>query len=189
MRRVATLLTGSLLQMAVGRALVGVFLPIGLALVLIAAGVAVKVNMRDSSRKVRALVGVLGGLLVLLGGWGLLTKPSLMITAVTPYPQQKILRSGEPCPASIDVIAVVRGTGGPDTVGLQLTSKGGRTVPVITPKFEYSEKPSRQAFGPYPVALPRNPPRPDVPVMVHTTRPTKVTNEALIRNAGCVPRR
>lgn len=184
---VATLLTGGLLQLAVGRAIAGVFLPIGLALVLAAAGVALKLNLRDSSKKVRVPVGVLGGLLVLLGVWGLATKPSLMITGVTPYPQQKVLRNGEPCPASIDVIAVVRATGGPESVRLQLRSPGGRTVPVITPKFQYSEKESRQAFGPYQVALPRKP-RPDVPLELHTTSPMKVSNTAVVRNDGCVPR-
>lgn len=185
----AGVLTGSFVELGVGRALVGVFLPIGLLLLLAAAGVALKLNVSGSSRKVRVLVAVLGALLVLLGGWGLISKPSLMITAVTPYPQQKILRSGEPCPESIDVIAVVRGKGGPDSVGLELSSKGGKTVPVITPMFEFSEKESRQAFGPYPVALPRNPPRPDVALKVRTKTPMELSNEALIRNAGCVPRR
>ena len=185
----AALLTDSLLELGVGRAVAGVFLPIGLLLLLVAAGVALNLNLGGRSRKVRVLVAVLGALLVLLGGWGLVTKPSLTITAVTPYPQQKILRSGEPCPASIDVIAVVRAKGGPDSVGLVLSSKGGRTVPVITPMFEFSEKESRQAFGPYPVALPRNPPRPTVALTVSTTRPAKFSNDALIRNAGCVPRR
>lgn len=189
MRGVAMLLTGSFLQMAVGRAVAGVFLPIGLALVLVAVGVALKLNLRGSSRKLRGFVGVLGGLLVLLGGWGLVSKPSLMITGVTPYPQQKVLRSGEPCPASIDVIAVVRATGGPGSVGLQLSSEGGKTVPAITPEFQYSEKESRQAFGPYPVALPRKPPRTDVPLLLKTTSPVKVSDTAVIRNAGCLPRR
>jgi hypothetical protein len=189
MRGVEMLLTGSLLQVAVGRALLGVFLPIGLALVLVAVGMVLKLNLRDSSRKVRVLVGVLGGLLVLLGGWGLVSKPSVMITGVTPYPQQKILRSGEPCPSSIDVIAVVRAKGGPEKVDLHLSSEGGRTVPVITPEFQFSEKESRQAFGPYPVPLPRDPPRPDVPLTLRTTSPMKLSNAALIRNAGCVPRR
>jgi hypothetical protein len=185
-------LTGSFVELGVGRALVGVFLPIGLLLLLAAAGVALKLNVRDSSRKVRVLVGVLGGLLVLAGGWGLFTKPKLTITAVTPEPLQKILRSGEPCPETIDVIAVVRGKGGPDSVGLKLSSEGGRTptIPMITPMFEFSEKESRQAFGPYPVVLPRNPPR-TVLLKVQTTSPPKFKfiAEAPIRNAGCVPRR
>ncbi len=186
------LLTGSFLELGVGRAVVGVFLPIGLLLLLAAAGLALKLNLGGSSRKVRVLVAVLGGLLVLAGGWGLFTKPKLTITAVTPYPLQKVLGSGEPCPETIDVVAVVRGKGGPDTVGLKLSSKGGRppTFPMITPMFEFSEKESRQSFGPYPVVLPRNPPR-TVVLTVQTTSPSmfKFTSEAPIRNAGCAPRR
>jgi hypothetical protein len=185
---VAAVLTGSLLQLAVGRAIAGIFLPIGLMLVLAAAGVALKRNLRDRGKGLRVPIGVLGALLALLGVWGLATKPSLMITAVTPYPQQKVLRSGEPCPASIDVIAVVRASGGPDKVGLQVVSPGGKTVPVITPEFQFSEKESRQAFGPYPVALPPKPAR-DVALGVRTTSPMKFSRTAVVRNEGCVPRR
>lgn len=191
MRGVTALLTDHFFQMGVGRAVGGVFLPIGLALLVVALGVAVSMNLRDSSRKVRGGVGVLGVLLVALGVWSLVSKPSLVITGITPYPQQQVLRSGESCPSSINVIAVVRAKGGPDTVGLELSFSGARkTVPVITPKFELSEMESRQAFGPYQVQLPPNPSRAGVRLLVRTTSPTQLSSTpAVIPNQGCRPRR
>ncbi|MCA1680259.1 MAG: hypothetical protein LC777_15545, partial [Actinobacteria bacterium] len=171
----------------VGRAVGGVFLPIGLALLAVALGAVIALNLRDSSRKVRVGVGVLGVLLVALGVWSLVSKPSLVISTVTPYPQQQVLRSGEPCPSSIDVIVVLRGKGGPDTVGLELSFSGApKTVPVITPKFELSEMESRQAFGPYQVRLPPNPSRAGVRLLVRTTSPTELSSTpAVIPNKGC----
>ena len=190
MPAVGGLLTDHVLQMGAARAFGGVFLPIGLALVAVALGAALKLNLRESSRKVRWVVGVLGVLLVALGVWSLVSKPSLMVTGLTPYPQQQVLRSGEPCPSSINVVAVVKGKGGPGKVDLHLSfAGGGRTVPVITPKFEFSEMESRQAFGPYQVQLPPNPPRSGVRLLMRTTSPMDVASTgSIIPNQGCVPR-
>lgn len=168
----------------------GVFLPIGLLLVAIALGAALHLNLRDKSRKVRWGVGVLGVLLVLLGGWSLLSKPKVMVTGLSSYPLQQVMRSGEPCPASIDVLAVVRATGGPGPVNLELSfDKGPKTVPVITPEFAQSPDGSRQAFGPYPVQVPRHPPRTGLPLLLHATSPNDVQVSSVVRNAGCLPRR
>ncbi|MDQ6749264.1 MAG: hypothetical protein M3Z33_00690 [Actinomycetota bacterium] len=184
------LLTDNFLQIAAVRPVGGVFLPIGLLLVAIALGAALHLNLRDKSRKVRGAVGVLGLLLVLLGGWSLLSKPKVVVTGLSSYPLQQVLRGGEPCPASIDVLAVVRATGGPGPVALELSfDKGRKTVPVITPEFAQSPDGSRQAFGPYPVQLPRNPPRSAVPLLLHVTSPNDVQISSVVRNAGCVPRR
>lgn len=187
----AVLSADNFLQLAVGRAVGGVFLPIGVALMVVALGAVVSMNLRGSSRKIRWGVGVLGVLLAALGVWSLVSKPSLVITSVTPYPQQQVLRSGEPCPSSINVLAVVRAKGGPDTVGLELSFSGaGKTVPVITPKFQLSEMESRQAFGPYQVRLPPNPSRAGVRLLVRTTSPTELSSTpAVIPNTGCRPRR
>ncbi|MDQ6749469.1 MAG: hypothetical protein M3Z33_01740, partial [Actinomycetota bacterium] len=94
MRGVAGLLTGDFLELGLARPVGGIFLPIGLVLLLIALGVVL--SLRGRSRKVRWGVGVLGVLLVLLGGWSLVTKPGLMVTGLTSFPQQKVLSRGEP---------------------------------------------------------------------------------------------
>lgn len=183
----AVLVTERLLQLGVARPVGGVFLPIGLALVVLALGAVV--NLRGSSRKVRWGVGVLGVVLVAFGAWSLLSKPSLMITGLRAFPLQQVLRSGEPCPSSIDVLAVVRGKGGPGPVGLELSFfEARRTVPGRTPEFTQSEEESRQAFGPYQVQLPPNPPRTGVPLLLRTTSPTLASSTSVIPNSGCRPR-
>ncbi|MDQ6749772.1 MAG: hypothetical protein M3Z33_03310 [Actinomycetota bacterium] len=183
----AGLLTGNFLQLGVARPVGGVLLPIGLLLLLLAAGAAL--SLRGSSRKVRGGIGALGLLLVILGAWSLLTKPALMITGLTAFPQQKVLARGESCPATIDVLAVVRAKGGPGRVGLELSFFGGGKTVATAPEFEQSEKASRQTFGPYKVALPRNPPRSGAPLLLRVTSPTQTSHASLVANAGCLPRR
>lgn len=163
------------------------FLPIGLLLLALALGAALSV--RGSSRKVRGAVGVLGLILAIWGAWALLSKPKLMITGLTAYPLQQTLRSGEPCPESIDVVATVRGKGGPERVSLALSFFGGAKTVATAPEFVQSEKESRQTFGPYSVRLPQNPPRTGVPLLMQIKTPLETSHTSVVRNAGCVPRK
>lgn len=187
MRGVALLLTGNVLPVGVARWVGGVVLPIGLVLLALALGAAM--SLRGRGRKVRWGVGVVGVLLVILGGRSLVSKPKLMITGLASYPLQQSLHSGEPCPATIDVLAVVQAKGGPGRVALQLSFFGGGRTVAVTPMFEQSEMESRQTFGPYKVALPPNPPRTGAPLLVHATGPPEKSSSTLLRNAGCLPRR
>ncbi len=187
MRAVPALSPGDLLQPALARPVLGVFLPIGLVLLLLALGVVLSLSGRG--RKLRWAVGVLGVALAIWGGWALLVKPKLMIAALTAYPLSQDLRSGEPCPESIDVLATVVGKGGPERMSLALSFFGGAKTEAITPEFAQSEKESRQTFGPFKVRLPRNPPRTGVPLLLRVTSPIETSHVTVLRNAGCVPRR
>ena len=183
----AGLLTGDLPPLALARPVLGVFLPIGLVLLALAVGVAL--SLQGRGRKLRSAIGVVGLILAILGAWGLVSKPSVTITGLTAYPLQPVLHSGEPCPASIDVVAVVRGKGGPGSVALELSFFGAGKTVADTPNFEQTEKETREAFGPYKVALPRNPPRTGAPLLLRARSPVDTGSTTVVRNAGCVPRR
>lgn len=180
-------MTGNFLQLGLVRPVFGVLLPIGLVLLLLAFGRVLSLSGR--SRKVRWAAGVLGLILAIVGLWALVVKPSLEITGLRPLPLHTVLRSGEPCPKSIEVAAVVRAKGGPERVSLQLSAfEGGQTV-AVAPEFVQSFEESRQVFGPYKLELPANPPRTGAVVILRATMPNEKSSTAVIRNDGCVPRR
>ena len=185
-------LSGQVVQLGVARPVFGVLLPVGLLLLALALGAAL--SLRGRGRKAKWAVGVLGVILAGIGIWSIVSKPKLEILELKPYPLTQGLRSGEPCPKSIEVLAVVRGKGGPEHLELQLSSfEGGKIVP-LGPTFEQTEKESYQAFGPIRVPLPNNPPRTGVPVILRAQtpmakKPIETGTTALIQNAGCTPRR
>jgi hypothetical protein len=184
--------TGQVIQLAVARPVFGLLLPIGLLLLALAIGAAL--SLRDRGRKARGFVGVLGVILAGIGIWALVSKPKLEILDLKPYPLTESLRSGEPCPESIEVLAVVRGKGGPEHLELQLSSFPNGKIVAFGPMFEQSEKESHQAFGPIRVSLPGNPPRTGVPVILRAKtpkakKPIETSKTALLKNAGCTPRR
>lgn len=184
--------TGQVVQMGVARPVFGILLPIGLLLLALAIGAAL--SLRDRGRKARWAVGVVGVILAGIGIWSLVSKPKLEILDLKPYPLTQGLRSGDPCPESVEVLAVVRAKGGPEHLELQLSSFTGGKIVAIGPTFEQTEKESYQAFGPVKVPLPSNPPRTGVPVILRAQtpkakKPIETSKTALIRNAGCTPRR
>ena len=181
------LLTGELPPLALARPALGVFLPIGLVLLVLGLGVAL--SLKDRGRKLRWALAVLGLILAILGLWGLVSTPSVTIAGLTSYPLEQVLHSGQPCPQSIDVVAVVRGKGGPGPVALELSFFGAGKTVADSPNFEGTEKETREAFGPYKVALPRNPPRTGVQLLLRARSPVDTGTTKLVRNEGCVPRR
>jgi len=136
----------------------GVFLPLGLAMLLAAAaGVTVTISGNEMSladARVRVAVGAIGLVLASWATWSLATKPSFTLLTAGVYPLSSGIPAKGGCPRDVRALVVLGARDGPGRVGLQLRAAPGGGVVVHNVKFE-GEQQTSQTFGPYRIPVDR----------------------------------